>query len=58
MGEWRTIESEPSDDSRIWLSDGKDVWIGTAWKDGSLKLPDRTKCLFWMPADVPAPPTI
>jgi hypothetical protein len=54
MSEWKPIGSEPSNGLAIWLSDGLDVWLGTAWEDGSLKT--REKCKFWMPAVIPPPP--
>jgi len=54
---WQPISTEPSDDSDIWLSDGKSVWgPGKAHKDGSLKLPSRSSCKFWCPAHIPLPP--
>jgi hypothetical protein len=53
---WQPINTSPSDNSEIWLSDGKTVWLGTAHADGSLKLPSRWACRFWMPADKPTPP--
>jgi hypothetical protein len=56
MSVWQSIETEPSDDSEIWISDGVTVWLGTAHKDGSLRLPSRSRCKFWMPAFKPAPP--
>lgn len=55
LSPWRPIDTEPSDDRPILLSDGKDVWPGKAHKDGSLKLPSRGACKFWM--DRPAPPS-
>src|SRR4051794_1443827 len=54
--DWEPIGTEPSDGSRIWLTDGVDVWLGTAHKDRSLKDPSRSKGKFWTPAVVPAPP--
>jgi hypothetical protein len=56
MSEWKTIDTEPADGSRIWLSNGERVWLATAHKDGSLKLPSRHECKFWQPANVPEPP--
>jgi hypothetical protein len=56
--DWEPIATEPSDGSRIWLTDGVDVWLGTAHEDGSLKDPSRSKGKFWTPAVVPAPPLV
>lgn len=58
MDQWEPIATSPTDDSAIWISDGKHVWLGTAHKDGSLKLPSRSLCKFWMTAEIPAPPCI
>jgi hypothetical protein len=56
--DWEPISTEPSDGSRIWLSDGIDVWLGTAYMDGSLKDSSRSKGKFWTPAVVPAGPLV
>jgi hypothetical protein len=53
---WQSKETAPSDGKPVWLSDGENVWLGTAWKDGSLRLPSRDNVQFWMYADVPIPP--
>ena len=53
--DWEPISTEPSDGSHIWLTDGVDVWLGTAHEDGSLK--DQSG-KFWTPAVVPAPPLV
>lgn len=55
--QWRPIETSPTDDSPIWISDGEHVWLGVAHKDGSLKMPSRSLCKFWMTAEIPAPPS-
>ena len=54
--DWQPIETEPADGSDIWISDGEIVWLGVAHKDGSLKLPNRSRCKFWMKAELPKRP--
>lgn len=56
VDQWQPIATEPADGGPIWISDGKTVWLGTAHTDGSLKLPSRSQCKFWMTAEIPAPP--
>lgn len=56
VDQWEPIATSPTDDRAIWLSDGKEVWLSIAHKDGSLKLPSRSRCRFWMTAEIPAPP--
>ena len=51
---WEPIETSPTNDSLVWLSNGVEVWLGTAWSDGSLKLPSRSLCRYWQPAHRPA----
>lgn len=58
VDQWEPIETSPTDDRPIWISDGENVWLGKAHKDGSLKLPSRSLCKFWMTAEIPAPPAI
>lgn len=57
VDQWQPITTEPADGSDIWISDGTRVWLGKAHKDGSLKLPSRAACKFWMTAEIPAPPS-
>ena len=56
VDQWQSIDTVPSDGSPIWISDGTSVWLGTAHKDGSLKIPSRSLCRYWMTAEIPAPP--
>jgi hypothetical protein len=52
--EWQDISTAPIDARKIWVSDGTEVWLLTAHRDGSHKRAPR--CKFWMDANEPAPP--
>lgn len=54
---WRPIDSEPADGSRVWCSDGTEVWLTKAWTDGSLRSSPH-RCLYWAPCDFPQPPVL